>query len=188
VTITHALAPTQFTFEERLKWSEGFCDKELLSLLKSRLPNVANIERATPTDDRHGTDYWVRRVGTSRSLSVDVKVRSKDYAQFGSDDLALETWSVCETKVGWTRDENKETDFVVWFWTDTGRFFIVSFPILCCVFRYYWRIWKREYRIARQVTLTEDQANAWTSECVFVPRSILIETMSRWTNGQLSRN
>ena len=39
-----------------------------------------------------------------------------------SQDIALETWSVIEKlKIGWTRDLNKRSDYVLWFWLDTKR-------------------------------------------------------------------
>lgn len=113
------------------------------------------------------------------ALSVDVKVRSKDYSLRGKDDLALETWSVKGQKVGWTRDTAKRTDYILWFWQDTGRFFIVSFPALCRVFCHHWQKWLGKYEHETQ------DSGRWQSECVFVPRAVVRRALEQWSGGTI---
>ena len=166
-----------YDFDERLRWSEGYLTQGVSHILKNRLPACVGIEKANELDDRNGTDYWALRDNLP-PLSIDVKVRDTDFkAKFGQDDLALETWSVIYTKPGWTRDVTKRTDFILWYWQDTGRFFLVSFPILLQVFLRYWERWQKDYKTAKQSSAT------WKSECVFVPRKIVIEKMNSWQTG-----
>lgn len=171
-----------YSFEERLAFSKSQVNESLARILKARLPGVFNVEIAETSEDRQGTDFWAVRDLDLPDLSIDLKVRDKDWSAHPdprkrADDLALETWSVCGSKVGWTRDETKRTDFVVWYWLDTGRFFIVSFPALCKVFQMYWEKWSMEYRCFKQ-----DSGN-WQSECVFVPRAIVMEKLNHWATG-----
>lgn len=167
-----------YDFQQQLAWSEGFLDSGIASILVSRIPECYEAERADSNNDRQGTDYWAKRHNLP-SLSIDVKVRSKDYSLFGQDDLALETWSVKGQKIGWTRDPSKRTDFVMWFWQDTERFFIVSFPALCKVFCHLWEKWASKYKCETQ------HSERWDSECVFVPRDVVRNALDHWASGMI---
>jgi hypothetical protein len=167
-------------FAERLAWSEGVAATEgdLFAILRARIPGCISVERATEEDDRSGTDYWAHRARGLRPLSIDLKARSLDPIEsFGVDDLALETWSVIGEKPGWTRDSQKATDYILWLWTPTRRFFLVPFPALCNVFQRYWEQWAATYPVHGQ------DSGCWQSQCVLVPRVVLIETLNRWMQG-----
>jgi len=172
--------PRYYGFKERLMWSEGFLHDGIAEILKERVPACHAIEKAQENDDRNGTDYWAIRESLP-PLSIDVKVREKDFATNGYDDLALETWSVVDIKPGWTRDESKRTDYILWFWQDTGRFFLCAFPPLCAAFRKYWREWRDKYKTAEQ------DSGAWKSECVFVPRKVVVTYLDAWRWGNVTR-
>ncbi len=159
-----------FTFEGQLLFSDGTMsdNEDIPAYLLNHIPLAVKIERANKTDDRKGIDYWVT-LQSGRVISVDVKVRGEDYAPKGFDDLALETWSVMEKKViGWTRDPNKQTDFILWLWKDTKRCVLLPFPWLCSIFIEYWEAWQKKYQKAWQNT-----ENRYHSECVFVPRELV---------------
>lgn len=173
--------PRFYDFAERYLWSSGFLDEGIERILVDRIPGCVGVTRADEQADRSGTDYWAMRQGLP-PLSVDVKVRDEDFAPRGHDDLALETWSVVDQKPGWTRDQSKRTDFVLWFWRDTRRFFLVAFPPLCRVFGKYWRDWAGKYKVARQAS------DGWQSECVFVPRATLIDRLNAWQWGWSNGN
>lgn len=155
-----------FSFDERLRWSDGYASSSEIGLiLREHIPGCVSVERADTTADRNGTDWWCIRTAPLRRLSVDAKVRSLDpIEQFGMDDLALETWSVIDKKVGWTRDPSKHSDFILWLFTTTNRFVLIPFPMLCHVFSRKWREWSAAYRTEQQ------NSGTWQSECVFVPR------------------
>lgn len=159
----------KFSFDEQLKLSDGVSEsRDIERLLLEEIPGAVNAHRAHTSNDKNGTDWWVEH-RSGKHLSIDCKIRTEDFLKSrGKDDLALETWSVLNRKVGWTRDENKRGDYILWLWTDTGRWCLVSFPMLCRVFQKKWEEWSRQYMLRQQET--EDPAGNWKSECVFVPR------------------
>lgn len=157
-----------FNFGEQIKMSHGIAlSLDFRAILLGELPNAIDVLQSSESDDKNGTDWWVIRQ-YNKPLSVDLKARSKD---FGKDDLALETWSAVETKkVGWTRDDKKATDYILWFWNDTRRWCLVPFPMLCRIFSINWERWQNIYKSALQKT---DCENSYHSECVFVPRKVV---------------
>lgn len=160
----------QTTFDEMLNASEGVAAvASIESIIMGNIAGALAVHKANEKNDRSGTDWWVEHVA-GRHLSVDAKVRDEDWRAKDEkfDDLALETWSVVEKKkVGWTRDENKRCDYILWLWKDTGRWCMLPFPMLCTVFSDNWQEWREKYKNAQQ--FTKDHGG-YHSECVFVPR------------------
>lgn len=161
-----------YEFHDRLIMSQGVAQSASISkILLSEIPGALSVTKATDSQDRSGTDWWVG-LSNKQLISIDCKVREKDCQQFGNDDLALETWSVIEKNIpGWTRDLKKRTDYVLWLWTDTCRWCLVPFRLLCAVFDMHWEKWKEKYKNAKQCTPTSN--GSYHSECVFVPRVIV---------------
>ena len=155
----------EFSFSEQLAFSEGNSGSmSIADVLLSAIPGALAAHRAHPANDRLGIDWFVE-MPNGRLLAVDAKVRSEDYwATKGKDDLALEIWSVCGKKIGWTLDTSKATDYILWLWTTTGRWALFPFPMLCGVATANMPTWKARYGSCKQYS------GAWTSECVFVPR------------------
>ena len=162
--------PITYDFNAKLIASDGHCSNaNIESILLSNIAGSLNVKRAHEANDRSGVDWWVECKGC-RHLAIDAKVREVDYARKGQDDLALETWSVVEaSKVGWTLDDAKQCDFVLWLWKDTGRWCMVPFAMLCQVFTENIEAWKSTFKVARQRTPTRD-GRGYHSEVVFVPR------------------
>lgn len=159
----------QFDFKTQLGMSFGTAVD--VQQVLAELPGALGVEKAARSDDKNGTDYWIRHVrGTP--ISVDTKVRSKDPLQaYGKDDLALETWSAVDQKIGWTLDETKRTDYILWWFTPTGRWVLVPFLQLCAAFKKRRDVWaEHRYRVERQWTMSNGRRAGWQSECVFVPR------------------
>lgn len=196
----------QCTFEDRLAASKLQRNDEYIKrVLMQRVPAVTGIEIADTSDDKNGTDYWAEREWLE-SLSIDVKFRFTDLAP-RYDDLTIETWSVCERdpydedrvvaykKVGWCRDESKQTDYAMWFWVPTKRFFLVPFPPLCHVVQRHWETWRAERErfprnSPRGICLqdTTDRRTGrvlWSSEHIYVPRVVLVEKLEHWMSGHL---
>jgi len=165
------LPPKTYTFKDRLGLSQGYSQsKNIKEILLAQIPGALQIIPAHLKNDKHGTDWWIE-LAAGKFLSVDVKVREEDFAlkPNGGDDLALETFSVVEKQiVGWTRSTEKQTDYILWLWIDSGRWCLVPFPMLCKVFTDNWERWIKLFKKATQRT---PQGNGfYTSECVFVPR------------------
>ncbi len=162
--------PLSTSFSEQLARSHG-SDNAIEAILLANIPGAVAVHKSHKTNDRKGTDFWVE-LSSGTHLSVDVKVRAEDWSAKeepdAADDLALETWSVVEQrKIGWTRDETKRTEYVLWYWQDTGRWCLLPFPMLCHVFRQNWQTWSQQYDTHRQFTR---EYGGYHSECVFVPR------------------
>ena len=160
--------PAQYGFADQLTMSQGHAtNADVKSVLLANIPGACNVHPAHAANDRRGTDWWVE-MASGNFLSVDAKVRKEDWAAKGKDDLALETWSVVEAKkVGWTRDSAKRSDYILWLWTDTGRWCLVPFQMLCGVFSTNWEDWRKTYQTNKQHT---PDFGGYHSECVFVPR------------------
>jgi hypothetical protein len=161
--------PRAYSFSERLAVSRGVsANNNVSDILVNNIPGAVNAMLAHPVNDRNGTDWWVEHA-SGKHLSVDCKIREKDWTTRmpPEDDLALETWSVVERQViGWTRNGEKRTDYILWLWLDTGRWCLMPFPMLCRVFSENWRAWIMRYKTSRQFT----PDRGYHSECVFVPR------------------
>lgn len=177
--------PRQYGFHEELKASEGVSESASIErILIENICGAVGVNKAATVNDRSGTDWWVEHC-TGRHLSVDAKVRKEDWAAShpDEDDLALETWSVVEKEViGWTRDQTKRCDFVIWLWTDSGRWCLLPFPMLCKVFQVKWQHWSAKFKTRRQFT---PQFGGYHSECVFVPRREIWAEMYKHYSGQL---
>jgi hypothetical protein len=167
------MPPHEFDFKRQLLMSQGHAtNTDVHDILLAMLPGAVSARSGAPANDRRGVDWWVE-LATAHHLAVDVKVREKDFAPRGDDDLALETWSVCPDEhergvIGWTRDSSKRCDYVLWLWQDTGRYCLLPFLPLCKVFTTNWRDWRASFRHARQKTVS--RGRGYHSECVFVPR------------------
>ncbi len=176
----------RYGFTERLEFSEQqLGEAGIRAVLKSRIPGCVDVKRASQRYDKQGTDYWAIRGAGLPSLSIDAKVRTPDYLQIkGRDDLALETWSVIEAgKVGWTRDPAKRTDYILWYWPDTRRMVLVPFPALCAVFAIKWREWAETYKDDVHDQETHEWGRVWHSQCVFVPRRVVFDSINGWQTG-----
>lgn len=160
--------PIQYDFSERLVMSHGASQSATVeSILMANIPGAVAIQKASKAEDRSGVDWFVQ-IENGKRLGVDCKIRSKDYAKQNQDDLALETWSVVENKtIGWTRDSNKRTDYILWLWQDTGRWCLIPFHLLCAVFSNRWQEWGQVHKRSQQLTTGNGR---YHSECVFVPR------------------
>lgn len=175
---------TEYDFHERLGMSAGYvASTDIRAVLLACIPGAVDAYPAAKANDRLGVDWWVE-MQNARHLAVDAKVREEDWAAKHpeEDDLALEVWSVVECDViGWTRDENKKCDFILWLWMDTKRYCLVPFPMLCHVFRTHWQTWYVKHKHAKQFTPTN--AGGYHSECVFVPRKELWREIYRTYGG-----
>ena len=181
-----------YDFMERVAMSHGVSASDSIAdILLKNIPGAVRIEAATLDDDKHGTDWWVRRY-SEYDLAVDCKVREEDWsvkpAHIRSDDLALEIWSIREQRIpGWTLRQDKRTDYVLWLWADTGRWCLVPFPMLCAVFHEHGRRWCDKDAGYKRATQTSSKGNSrWTSECVFVPRRTVWDAITDKYGGNIA--
>ena len=150
-------------------------------MLVNAIPGGLRAIQALPVNDRQGVDWWVETAAGER-VGVDCKIREVDPLQkFGKDDLALETWSVIENNtVGWTLNDTKRTDYVLWIWKDTGRWCLVPFLLLVRAFKANKEKWIQKFQVAKQNT-----EGKYHSECVFVPRKEVWREIYRQSHGEM---
>lgn len=165
-----------YDFNDQWRMSEGFgSEKSDEDFILSRFPNAIKVEKAERRDDRNGTDRWIT-MESGEIESLDMKVRTKDFSVYGpaKDDVALELWSKLNEKVGWTRDTNKRTNWIMWKWNDTKRYLLMPFPWLCSVFSVQWPAWYELYDHPIQDTVDKNTGKLkWQSQCIYVPRKVL---------------
>jgi hypothetical protein len=160
-------------FADSLAMSRGIASTaNVESILLENIPGALSVEESKEDEDRNGVDWWVQ-TQTPKRIAVDAKVRTDDWSLRGQDDLAIETWSVIERrKIGWSRDPKKQTDYTLWLWTDTGRWCLVPFSMLCAITVDFWEGWIAIYKVRQQRTSMPD-GQEYHSECVFVPRKVI---------------
>lgn len=180
-------------FKERLKFSQGIeLSGDVLKYISRIVPRNTGVRKATVLEDKSGTDYWIERVGNP-PISIDVKHRGFcPIEKFGSDDACIETTSVykgagppwdeeerLKSKVGWTLDTTKRTDFIVYTWPKNKgvRFWVVPFLPLCAAARRNWRAWARKYeeRSAKN--------NGYRTPSVYPPRQVIAKAIKQLMSG-----
>ena len=83
---------------------------------------------------------------------------------------------------GWSRDPTKLTDFILWYWKDTGRYCLIDFHQLCHVVEQHWEEWAETYGTHQQKT-TAQGGRCYHSECIFVPRRQVWAAIYRCCGG-----
>jgi hypothetical protein len=163
-----------YSFNEKLRGSKGEnILYHIVDILMGNIPGALQVIKSNLQDDLAGVDIWVSLYSGER-IGIDCKIRDEDWSVKtpSRDDLALETWSVVEENiVGWTLDVKKKADYILWFWTDTGRWCLIPFLMLNHVFRINRNKWIKIYQVSKQHT---PEGN-YHSECVFVPRKVVWE-------------
>lgn len=157
-----------YSFQGQIVMSTGSAVHHgVKQILLDNIPGACTIEKALMVDDKSGVDYWVYRE-LARPLAIDAKIRGLDpIEEYGEDDLALELWSVIETKkIGWTLDTSKQSDYILWLFEPSLRWVLIPFPMLCAVFAEHKDSWALSYKNAVQ----SSDDGSWHSRCVFVPR------------------
>lgn len=194
--------PDFYDFAERLQFSEGIgLTDEILRHIKQHIPAATGYRRAKTNEDRHGTDYWVDRKHGLPPVSIDLKSREFCPIQkFGSDDACIETTSVYRgpsAKVfrddlreipGWTLDDRKRTDLIVYTWPHDPdmfgaaqmRYWIIYFPFLCAAALKNWRDWSRLYGERSA------QNRGYLTLSTYPPRAVIAKAIKEFTSGTLT--
>lgn len=152
------------------------------------------VQEVIKTDvelDKTGIDYIVV-LKSNVKIGVDVKTRTKGCSKYWKNgaEFALEVWSqryqgaITERdKKGWTLDEKKQCDYVMFKFdkTDCDLVYVLPFQQLRKAFQKNIKPWINSYRHEWQRQRTAE----YKSACVFVPASVVCEAVKSTFAGTL---
>lgn len=170
-----------YDFDDRLCFSLGKNEEDDINILKSYIDGCVSVAKTDTAIDKQGIDYYAF-LRNKAIIKIDAKTRSKGcsrYWRFGPE-LALETWSVKPTKyrdgkVGWTLDEKKEVDLILFKFdkVDSDNVYLLPYQHLRMAFRRNFFKWKGKYKTDVQTS------NSWQSECIFVPADEVLNEITK---------
>lgn len=175
-----------YVFSEMLAVSKGQRKHTDTATIQSMLDGCTEVRAATLSLDIRGVDYIARLRGGS-DVYIDAKTRQRGCSKYwgAEPDLAIELWSVkptatCQGKPGWTLDEAKLTDLILYTWdpADTVETYLLPFQLLRVAARRNIRRWMEEYKRDIQ------DSGQWQSEAVFVPASEVISAIQKCMRSQ----
>jgi len=172
----------RYDYIKQKKMSENITDSDKIRMILIKYFEGSNAVKSNDKEDLSGTDWWIMNVA-GRDLSVDIKVRSRDCRDFNSDDLCLEIWSNKEKGiVGWTLRDDKRTDYIMYYWVNTGRWHILSFPMLYKATKRNYKEWiiKFEYKPTENVGKSGNIYRTW---CVYVPVVVVMKEIYECSIG-----
>ena len=173
-------AMNEFDFMAKLNASKAARSGGMAAIIKTALDGCQAVEEASVELDKQGVDY-VATLRRGAQVFIDMKSREAGAAKYWSDgpELTLETWSVLPVngslgKVGWTLDEQKITDCILYVFepSDTDAIYFLPFQHLRMAFRRNFIAWTQAYKVARQ------SSGDWQSECVFVPAAKVLSAIN----------
>lgn len=149
-----------FNFDKQLHFSNNKTTISHIFGLLYKHTKIKGHKKADIKDDKNGVDYWIT-TNKGNIKGIDLKIRDKD---FGNEDVALEIYSNIEKQtIGWTIDDKKITDYIIWYWCDTKRLLIIDYKQLRILAKEKIDHWEDKYFTAEQ------RNHGYTSLCVFVP-------------------
>jgi len=168
-----------YAFEEMLAISKGSRKDTDAATIHSLLDGCIAVRSADLELDLRGVDYIARLRGGAE-VYIDAKTRQQGCRRHwsGEPELAIELWSVKPTaatkgKPGWTLDEAKLTDLVLYTWhpSDCDEAYLLPFQNLRMAARRNIRAWMAEHKTDVQ------SSGSWRSEAVFVPASKVVSAI-----------
>lgn len=176
-----------YDFQERLAMSQGARKSTDESTIMALLDGCVTVTSSTAELDKKGVDYIATLRGGA-DVYIDAKTREEGCSKYwknGEPELAIELWSVMpggkfnmpreRSKAGWTIDEAKITDMVLYTFStsDCPTAFLFPFQSLRIAARRMLKHWMQRFKVDIQTS------GNWQSQAVFVPASevmIAIET------------
>ena len=175
----------RYDFKDQLQFSKGRRCNTDISTISAILTGCVSVEPAPAHLDKQGVDY-IATLRRGATVYVDAKTRARGcsrYWQTGRPELAIEIWSVMpggkyetpysRAKVGWTLDESKITDMVMYTWdeSDCTVAYLLSFQTLRMAAANHVATWRRQYKVDIQ------DSHEWESQAVFVPADVVQDAM-----------
>jgi hypothetical protein len=184
-----------YGFQEQLDFSQGAkCDSDAETIM-SLLYGCASVTPNTGTGNDCGIDY-IATLRRGAEVMIDAKTRAAGCSKYwrGEPELAIEIWSVMpggkfqinSGKAGWTLDESKKTDMVLYTFSpcDTTVAYLIPFHSLRMAAVRNVVNWRQKYKVDTQET--NEGRRGWQSQAVFVPASIVIKAMEETYSGKIN--
>ncbi len=180
----------EFDFHERLEWSKGTRQGSVTETIRAMLDGCAEVRESTRQEEKVGVDYVATLRGGAMVL-IDEKRRDVGAIKFwhhGQPELALEVWSVVPSDsnrgvAGWTLSEQKQTDLVLFTFSDIPDCYLLPFQPLRVAFRRKFAEWRAVFRSADQST-----DGRYHSRSIFIPVDLVTEAIVEVTRDEPSRN
>lgn len=185
----------EYDFEERLAWSKGQAGETDAMTIKSLIPGCIMVEASPKELDMRGIDF-IATLRRGATLNIDIKRREPGVSRYWSScplfgsplpepELTLEYYSVMPFngrpgKVGWTLDESKLTDYVLYIFdpSDTAEVFLLPFQLLRSAFIKNAEPWRIHNRVGVCQTNGGPKNGGWSTESIFVPAWCVIEAIT----------
>jgi len=174
-----------YTFKDMLEMSLGTRKESDIETIKDLLYGCVSVVAT----DNNGNDEGIDFIATLRpgtEVFIDVKTRAEGCSKYwknGEPELAIETWSVIKggryktpkyrAKPGWTYDESKKTDMVLYTFaeTDTDKVYLLPFQSLRLAAINNYHNWIATHKVDIQ---TSDN---WQSQAIFVPSKVVVQAI-----------
>ena len=177
-----------YDFFDKLEVSKGRRSLSDIETIKAILLGCASVVAASTELDKLGVDYIATLRGGAQVL-IDAKTRDAGCSKYWKDgpELAIEMWSVMpggkfntpheRRKAGWTLDEAKLTDMILYTWdvTDCSFVYLLSFQTLRMAAQRNISAWMKTYKTDIQESYRHSVQ--WQSKAVFVPADVVQDAM-----------
>lgn len=170
-----------YAFSTMLAVSKGQRKHTDAATILAMLEGCIGVRSADLALDIRGVDYIAKLRGGA-DVYIDAKTRQRGCSKYWGvePELAVELWSVRPSKTqlgkpGWTLDEAKLTDLVLYTWhtDDSERAYLLPFQCLRVAARRNIKRWLCEFKSDVQ------DSGKWQSEAVFVPASEVIAAINQ---------
>lgn len=164
-------------FGERLAFSQSEAHvKAVTEFLKREIPGCVDAVKTDITTDKKGIDYIVKLKGGAE-IGVDEKMRDKGaskYWYYDEAELALETWSVYRSVLGWTFSTKTNVDYILYTFdpSDWDKAYLFPYQLLRMALHHNGEDWAEKFSIKLQTS------NGWQSQAMFVPASVVVDAVA----------
>lgn len=162
-------------------------EKAIKEKSQTYFPEVLNITKAHKENDLLGADYFLEFLNCKME-TLDIKVRKEDWSLRGDDRTAcIELIANTTTnKKGWTIDATKQTDWIMFYYIETGRSVMYNARLLrAAVIRYLPDLRKHGKPTVQK---TQSGSGHYLSESLIVSHRELAAAIYRNSNHSMAKH
>jgi len=180
---------------DKLAWSRGIARDTDAETIRSMIPGCVSVEQATVELDRKGIDF-IATLRRGATINVDIKARAAGVSRYWraaplygvvapEPELTIEIWSMMPHngrpgKAGWTLDESKLTDYVLYLFdaTDTHEAFLLPFQLLRMATVRNLDAWRAASPPRHCETNGGPDNGGWRTQSIFIQAWAVIESVA----------